>query len=103
MQDINIIQILRTFFYIYFVCLVVFFLAVHLISKLITLNRIMKTLKTLQSKHFPWLIPFTYLTRKQMNMVSKRTFRDLNIQQIYESAQNLAGDTSSEDEGELTP
>lgn len=101
MQDI--VQILGRFFLIYFVCLLIFFLAVQLISKLIILNRLMKTFKMLQSKHVPWLRPFTYFTRIQMNRVSNRTFHDLKIQQIYESAQNLAGDTSSEDKGELSP
>lgn len=41
-----------------------------------------------------------YLLRviqKRIHAIHRKTFTYLNIQEIYESAKNLAGDTSSED------
>lgn len=70
------------------------------LTNLKTLRTFEKIFKRLQNEKFQWLSPFLIIIKEKIDARHRKTFESLNIYEIYESAQNLAGDTSSEDEAE---
>jgi acyl-CoA synthetase (AMP-forming)/AMP-acid ligase II len=82
------------------ICIVLCFICLYVyisLSNLQTLRRLEKICNKCQIKNTQCLHYLLRVIQKRIHAIHRKTFTYLNIQEIYESAKNLAGDTSSED------
>lgn len=90
---------LGLFLFLYILFFGCFYVLVGIVN-LKTLRTFEKIFKKFQNKKFEWLSPFLVIIKERIDFKHRKTFESLNIYEIYESAQNIAGDTSSEDGAE---